>query len=99
MVTSTCTFDSTPHLRHKLYYLTCEEWADLLANAAGECQICARAVRLVVDHDHTIGYRAVRGMICHRCNTRLLKVDTGVREATPEEAAYLASPWHARASA
>lgn len=35
----------------------------------GECPLCLKEKKLVVDHCHTEGY--VRGFICYSCNTLL----------------------------
>ena len=59
------------------YGITGEEYELLLAAQGGVCYICrARPVskRLAVDHDHDLGFtrEAVRGLLCRRCNHRLL---------------------------
>ncbi len=64
--------------RHSTYILntygiTGEQYEALLAHQGGVCFICQKkplSKRLAVDHDHTDGW--VRGLLCRRCNHRLL---------------------------
>lgn len=55
------------------YGLTPERRAELLAEQDGGCGICRGPLdgkrRGHVDHDHESG--AVRGLLCHRCNTAI----------------------------
>jgi hypothetical protein len=53
-------------------------YSAMLAEQDGLCAICHRpetavrhgkAMLLAVDHDHTTG--AVRGLLCHNCNTKV----------------------------
>jgi hypothetical protein len=82
---------------HRRYKLSCEEYDALVEHAEARCQICRRSGPetghgyLVVDHDFRLGYAAVRGLLCNRCNTQL------EYRNLPEEPmlAYLAKPWHA----
>jgi hypothetical protein len=57
--------------RLKMYALTAEQHAELLAGQDGKCAICraedSRA--LSVDHEHGTG--VVRGLLCRRCNLGL----------------------------
>ena len=56
-----------------MYGLTLEEYERLLALQGGRCAICEcqpRTRRLAVDHDHVTG--EVRGLLCTRCNHKLL---------------------------
>jgi hypothetical protein len=46
------------------------------------------------DHDHDLGWRAVRGLVCPSCNAILHRVDTGKREPDDHVMAYLMNPWH-----
>ena len=53
----------------KLYGLTAERYATLLAAQGGGCAICGKAPNgrtLAVDHDHVTG--AIRGLLCSGCN-------------------------------
>ncbi|HET6634947.1 MAG TPA: endonuclease domain-containing protein [Streptomyces sp.] len=83
---------------HSRYGLTCCAYDQLVREAGGRCQICGRAGQatgrgyLVVDHDPKIGDWAVRGLLCSTCNLTIEYADA----PTSTQAAYLASPWHAR---
>lgn len=58
------------------YGITADDYALLLAAQDGRCAICygKRPGNLDVDHDHKLGNcrEAVRGLLCKRCNRRLL---------------------------
>jgi hypothetical protein len=62
----------------KTYGITGEQYMALLAAQDGKCFICEKAPkskRLAVDHDHDIPLGEpghVRGLLCRRCNHRLL---------------------------
>lgn len=82
---STCT--------HRQYNVSCEQYDDLLAAAGFACQLCCQASdRLVIDHDHALGWWAVRGLLCHWCNSHMGRVDAGRAPRGPEVSAYLTSP-------
>jgi hypothetical protein len=56
------------------YGITPEEFSTLLARQGGACAICRspdpRGTKTMqVDHDHKTG--AIRGLLCHPCNTAL----------------------------
>ena len=51
------------------YGLTPEDFAALKREQSGRCKICRRKVELLPDHCHKT--RAVRGLLCKRCNTGL----------------------------
>ncbi len=60
--------------RTKLYGITEERFAALSQAQGGRCSICRKLPEevsargcLVVDHDHRTG--AVRGLLCHKCNS------------------------------
>lgn len=61
---------------HRNYRLTCGEYERLLRRAGGRCEICGRPDRenakgkLHIDHDYEWGPWAVRGLLCHDCNSR-----------------------------
>jgi hypothetical protein len=84
---------------HRNYNLSCEEFDELVVDHEGRCAICgcmgpeSKLGVLVIDHDFRHGNWAVRGLLCSRCNT---VIDVAVRERTPREQAYLASPWWRR---
>lgn len=86
-----------PSCYHVGYSLSCSEYDDLLRLADGLCSICKNEnPRPYIDHDHTLGTWAVRGLICHGCNQHLKCVDAGRRPVTPPVANYLANAWHER---
>jgi hypothetical protein len=84
--------------QHVAYRMTCEQYDALRARrGGGECEICGTVPRkLWIDHDHTLGFGAVRGLLCQRCNAHLRRVDAGERVADEATASYLANPWHQR---
>lgn len=60
--------------RLKLYGVTAEQYADMLARQQGLCYICERPQtefkkRFSVDHDHATG--VTRALLCGPCNTAL----------------------------
>ena len=87
--------------KHRRYHLTCGQYDALVANAVGLCGLCGHPPRcdhpLNIDHDHAVGWSAVRGLICCACNTRLGYIEKGRRKMDPSSRAYLASPWYADA--
>jgi tRNA(Ile)-lysidine synthase TilS/MesJ len=58
----------------RTYGLSAEDHAALLEYQGGVCAICGGKRRVLdVDHDHSKeGREAVRGLLCARCNRRLL---------------------------
>jgi tRNA(Ile)-lysidine synthase TilS/MesJ len=58
----------------RTYGLSAEDHAALLEYQGGVCAICdGKRKVLDVDHDHSKeGRKAVRGLLCARCNRRLL---------------------------
>ncbi len=66
------------HLRRR-YGITVEDFEHMLALQGGVCAICKCPEKveykrtLSVDHDHITG--KVRGLLCHRCNTALGKLE------------------------
>jgi hypothetical protein len=60
------------------YGLTPDDFDRMMQNQNGKCAICngepsGRWKTLFVDHDHKTG--AVRGLLCHLCNSALERVD------------------------
>lgn len=84
---------------HKIYHLTCEEFGAIERDAQEGCAICGgvAAAGLELDHDHAVGARAIRGMVCPPCNGLLRSVDAGRADPGQRVAAYLAAPWYRRA--
>lgn len=82
------------------YGITLEEYAALLDAQDGRCAICrgTRPGNLDVDHDHAItraGHPArdsVRGLLCKRCNRRLLAAATDSPVILAAAIEYLNSP-------
>lgn len=90
-----------PNCRHTYYHLSCLEFEMLDGEADGFCDICRGDFRdarraMHIDHDHAIGPRAVRGLLCASCNLQLSSVDVGLRPPDRDMANYLSDPWHAR---
>lgn len=82
----------------KLYGITEQQYADLLAQHNGGCWICGYIPRdgkrrLSVDHCHKTG--VIRGLLCYRCNKGI-----GVFRDDPTRlsnaAQYIASNWSTR---
>jgi len=62
------------------YKMTPAEVDAMRAKQNGCCAICAKDLqKFHIDHCHTSG--RVRGLLCHRCNTRLGGVDDAVWRA------------------
>lgn len=58
--------------RERLYGLSREDYAELVADQNGVCAVCGRGSEdraLAVDHDHASG--GIRGLLCAPCNTGL----------------------------
>jgi hypothetical protein len=84
-------------ITHRAYRLTCREFAQLQDITPGRCQMCGeRTSKLVIDHDHGLGFWAVRGLVCETCNVVLGKIEGGVSPRTATADRYLAAAWHAR---
>lgn len=83
--------DQANHLLNR-YGLTVQEYQTLLDYQGHACAICARglAAGAAVDHDHTTGI--TRGILCFRCNRRLLPASGDRPELHIAAAEYLASP-------
>jgi hypothetical protein len=80
--------------QHKRYGLTCDQFDQMVTAARGRCTCCDEPCNeFLIDHDHTIGPTAVRGLVCHLCNIDLGRVDAGVRTPSPATAAYLRPCW------
>ena len=82
---------------HRRYQMTCEEYDALRISQGGVCGVCAgtNGTRLAIDHDHALGTWAVRGLVCHYCNTGPLSMtDRGLWREAPMVKQYKASAWH-----
>lgn len=82
------------------YNITLEEYDLLLAHQGGGCAICqgTRRTNLDVDHDHKVEKASgntrgsVRGLLCRRCNRRLLPACLDDPEILRRAIAYLENP-------
>lgn len=80
---------------HCLYGLDCAQFEALLTACGQCCQGCDSpsgtrgARKLFIDHDHSVGDWAVRGMLCAPCNATLRYDRSDPEWATP----YLNDPW------
>lgn len=80
---------------HRLYALTCNQFEALLARAAGRCELCCKPAaaeyngKLVIDHESRIGWEAVRGMLCQKCNAHMRHVDQAERPMDRQVFTYL----------
>ena len=79
------------HLQ-RTYGITQEQYDELLEFQGGVCAICGgeRRYNLAVDHDHGTG--RVRGLLCKRCNKRLLPAALDSPDLLLAAAAYLQFP-------
>jgi len=55
----------------KRYGLTLNEYNNIINQQNSKCKICGKESKLVVDHDHSLGYPHYRGIICFSCNNVL----------------------------
>ncbi|MYR30697.1 hypothetical protein GTW20_00060 [Nocardiopsis alba] len=81
---------------HRTYLLTCEQYEGLRKRASYQCEICGKPESeewlevLRIDHAHHLGYWAVRGLLCHRCNCSFdLAAIAG-----PARDTYLKNSWY-----
>jgi hypothetical protein len=86
------------HHHRQCYGLTCDEFEALIARAGGVCEICgaepmrlARQVGLCIEH--TEDPFTIRGLVCHRCNAALRRIDSGEREPNAAQVIYLCHPF------
>ncbi len=81
---------------HSGWYLTCDEYDQLLSDFDHRCALCGKPDRyLNVDHDHRLGDRAIRGILCPRCNGgHMRRVDEGYRPIVGTTRTYLMNPWY-----
>ena len=62
---------------HRQYRMDCAEFDALRTRASNHCEACGIPAEetpprmLCIDHDHAYGNSAVRGLLCHACNSEL----------------------------
>ena len=98
-----------PTLRR--YGLTLEAWVEIGERQKWRCPICERHLGLVprnIDHEHVIGWKKlpdamralfVRGILCARCNWKVVPDPTPSSENIERLAAYLRAHEKRRAAA
>lgn len=59
--------------RMRKYGMSPEDYARLLSLQGGQCAICQRSTKLVIDHCHKS--KKVRGLLCNSCNGALGHVE------------------------
>jgi hypothetical protein len=81
---------------HNGYGLGCVGYEELRRYYGDPCALCGNARRRMhIDHDHTIGVHAIRGLLCPTCNTGHMKlVDQGVYPIDAATREYLMHPYH-----
>ncbi len=81
---------------HSGWFLTCDEYEQLLNDYSRRCALCGLACRyLNVDHDHSLGLFAIRGILCPRCNSgHMRRIDEGYRPIAGATRDYLMNPWY-----
>lgn len=80
-------------LLKQVFGITPQEYERLLAVQDGRCAICERRPRkrrLAVDHDHSTG--EVRGLLCTRCNHKLIGSASESAAVLRRAARYLDAP-------
>src|SRR5690606_24422949 len=99
---SSRTLPAHENCNHTKYWLTCEQYEELIAACGNRCQTCGLPGydnpphrKLFIDHDYGYGIWAVRGLLCGRCNNKLKWGEPAPEWATN----YLADPWFKRAFA
>lgn len=75
--------------RKSAYGITRAQYERMALLAGGECAICRKEKKLVVDHDHAT--ERVRGLVCAYCNRALYDVERANRVL-----AYLLSDFDGR---
>lgn len=83
---------------HEMYGLTCEDYTALRRDHDDQCRLCcSRHPWMNIDHEHPLGMRAVRGLLCPRCNAgHMRRVDWGERAIDDRTRDYLMNPWYLR---
>lgn len=87
---------------HKRYWLTCEQYENLIDACGNCCQTCRKPAaecrpyrKLYIDHHQHYGVWAVRGLLCPPCNSKLVSYIPD----PPWAQEYLSNPWFKRAFA
>jgi hypothetical protein len=74
------------------YKLTSQERLELFESSDGLCALCYEQPAKVIDHDHETG--AVRGALCHQCNTGLGWIEK-MGASSDAIVEYLTTDWRA----
>lgn len=85
-------YDHAHHLKKK-YGITPDQYAAILEKQEGRCFICLckpKSKRLAVDHDHKTN--KIRGLLCSRCNHKLLGSANDSIEMLQRAIDYLTNP-------
>ncbi|MEU7831323.1 endonuclease domain-containing protein [Nonomuraea sp. NPDC049129] len=87
---------------HRFYGLNCRDYEQMLVATGQRCEICGvppqgnTSGKLFIDHENKLGLWAVRGLLCHRCNS-LNAERPGWNVVAPAGSdRYLANPWYRR---
>lgn len=82
--------------QHRYYWMTCADYDELEARADGCCERCGTpSSRPWIDHDHSIGDHAVRGLVCSKCNAHMRRIDSGERPMDELTTQYLSNYFQA----
>jgi len=83
---------ASEYSRKKKYGITPSDYLGMLEKQGHKCAICAlpasaQTKGLHVDHDHKTG--KVRGLLCHHCNTSVLRTVENFSHLIPVATTYL----------
>lgn len=96
------TLPAHANCHHRHYALTCQDYEEMLVTTGQKCEMCGRHARrntnqrLFIDHDHELGLWAVRGLLCHWCNSALANKPGWGVTIPPAATRYLSNPWYGR---
>lgn len=83
---------------HNSYWLDCDDYTKLRRDHDDKCALCwGTHPWMNIDHDHVLGPKAIRGLLCPRCNAgHMRRVDAGERAIDDRTREYLVNPWYIR---